>query len=89
MNRPCPWGVTVSTNENWYEMTPLEKSQYIPKGTRTLVEFPIDEWDITYKPGLRLQAQEFYNHLKGFPSTLPTLSDSLNTMRIINMIYDL
>jgi hypothetical protein len=87
-NAPSPWSVNIITKEKRFEMSPLEKISTQNYGSRSKIELAIDEWDIKFKPGLRLQAQILINSLnKNESSSLPTLSDSIKTMTLINKIY--
>lgn len=87
-NAPSPWSVNIITKEKRVEMSPLEKVYTQDYGSRVKNELEIDQWDIKFKPGLRLQAQLLIDSLNGIESNnLPTLSDSIDTMTLINKIY--
>ena len=87
-NAPSPWSVNIITKEKRVEMSPLEKVYTQDYGSRVKNELEIDQWDIKFKPGLRLQAQLLIDSLNGMESNnLPTLSDSIDTMTLINKIY--
>jgi len=87
-NAPGPWSVNIITKDKRVEMSPLEKVYIQDYGSRVKKELEVDQWDTQFKPGLRLQAQILINSLNGIESNkLPTLSDSIETMTLINKIY--
>ena len=88
-NAPAPWAVTVSTAQKRWEMRPLERASYQVAGERTLQPAPVHHWDEEFKAGFRLQAELAVAAALGQPSALPTLEDSLQTMRLIKAIYSL
>lgn len=87
-NAPGPWSVTVSTPMKRFEMRPLERATVQNKGERSLSDYPVEEWDQKFKPGLRKQAQRFIDFLNtGDKEGLPTLEQSFATMKLISKIY--
>ena len=86
-NGPAPWIVTVGTAAARYEMRPLEKLSVQPRGQRRAFEQPGVPADITYKPGLHLQAEQALAALRGRPNNLPTLAASTRSMRLVAAIY--
>ena len=86
-NAPAPWIVSVSTATKRWELRPLEQAAYQEYGVRKATIVPTAEWDIQFKPGLREQAQQAINAVKGLSHNLPTLEDSLATMQLVNAIY--
>jgi predicted dehydrogenase len=85
---PGPWAVTISTQLKLWELRPLEKVTKQAYRSRVKEESTIDEWDITFKPGIRSQAQQAVNAVLGMDHTLPTLDDGLHLMLMIKNIYE-
>lgn len=87
-NRPHPWSVSISTKEMWWEIRPIESATRISRQSRVPVSIEKSKWDADFKPGLRLQAEEFVLHLKKHHYCLPTIKDSLFTMELVSKIYE-
>ena len=85
---PGPWAVMVTTPEKRWEMRPLENLSYQDAGKRVLVPVPIDRRDTDFKAGFRLQAEHAIAAALGKPSDSITLDDALETVRLVNRIYD-
>jgi predicted dehydrogenase len=86
-NAPGPWAVTVTTAEKRWEMRPLEAACRQSYNSRKIESIPLDDLDLQFKPGLRLQAEEALKAVQGAPHQLPTLEDGVKTMRLIRGIY--
>lgn len=86
-NGPGPWAVTVNTPQERLEMRPLEKLAVQIRGERRLVPVESDAVDDEYKPGLRKQALAAVAAVKGQPTTLTTLEDSLGSMKLVAQIF--
>lgn len=86
-NRPHPWSVSISTKENWWDLRPIESAIRISRESRIPVAIEKSKWDSDFKPGLRLQAEEFFSHLKKQQTNLPTIKESLATMALVSKIY--
>lgn len=87
-NRPHPWSVSISTKEMWWEIRPIESATRISRQSRVPVSIEKNKWDTDFKPGLRLQAEEFVLHLKKLQHCLPTIGESLLTMELVSKIYE-
>lgn len=87
-NAPARWSVQVELDSLIAELKPLEQARLTHNGKLT-EELPIDSLDKKFKPGFKRQAELFIDQIRGGPTQkkLPTLSDSLDTMRLIDMIY--
>lgn len=85
---PGPWAVTVTTPAKRWEMRPLESASFQLAGERKLNPVEAQAWDRDFKPGFRLQAEEAIAAASGKPTRLPTLADSLETMRLISAIFE-
>lgn len=86
---PGPWAVTVSTPSKRWELRPLEELRTQEYKSRKSILQDVNSWDIDFKPGLRLQAEEVLKVLKGESHQLPTIKDGLITMELINKIYEI
>ncbi len=88
-NAPSPWLVSVTTDSKRWEMRPLEQASWQEYGTRKVNTVEPHPWDINFKPGLRLQAEEVIKAISSLPHTVPDLNSSLQTMKLISSIYGL
>jgi predicted dehydrogenase len=86
-NRPGGWSVSVTVNESKYEMRPVETLSQQVYGSRKLEPLEIHPWDSQFKPGLRAQAEECVKALRGQAHSLPTLTESFETMQLIHQLY--
>jgi predicted dehydrogenase len=87
-NGPGPWAVTVTTQAKRWEMRPLEQATSQLYKSRKSEALPQHEWDVKFKPGLRLQAEEAIKALRGEKNALPSLADGIETMKLVNQIYE-
>jgi predicted dehydrogenase len=87
-NGPGPWSVTVSTPEKRLEMRPLEEATVQLRGERRVQSLAIDPWDTKFKPGFRSQAQHAVAAALGQASDSPELADALETMRLIQRLFE-
>jgi len=85
---PSPWIVSINTQSIRVELKPLEQISVQNFGERISTVIPVEEWDIVFKPGLRRQAEETVAALLGEKYNLPSIVDGLNSMKIINKIYE-
>lgn len=83
---PGPWAVTVQTARRRWDMRPLERAS-LYRGPRSRPRIvPRSEWDRTFKPGFRLQAEHAVRGLRG-PSDITSLDDAMRTMELIHSIF--
>lgn len=87
-NAPGPWSVSVSTNNNRWEMRPLEALQIQKKGENINKEVQIDLIDIKYKAGLRVQFEETIKALRGERTTLPDILEAFKSVELVRDIYN-
>ena len=85
---PGPWSVSINTPEKRWEMRPLEQASYQLAGQRKAELVEPHPWDQQFKPGLRLQAEKAVAAARGEEVDLPTLGDSLKSMRLVNAIFE-
>jgi predicted dehydrogenase len=88
-NAPGPWSVTVNTRDNRWELRPIERVFCQSKNSRSAKGFEAHPYDINFKPGLRVQAEEFVRACVGAATNLPTLDDGVETMNLVKLIYGL
>jgi predicted dehydrogenase len=86
-NCPGPWAVSITTREKRWELRPLENASFQIYNSRKSEIIDVHNWDYTFKPGLRLQAEEAIKAALGLSNTLPTLSEALESMELIKKIY--
>lgn len=84
---PGPWAVTVTTHSRRWELRPLEQAFTQKYKSRKNEPVQVHPWDIQFKPGLRLQAEEALKAVRGEPNKLPKLEDGLRGMNLIKQIY--
>ena len=88
-NGPGPWSVSINMPSKRWEMRPLEQAAYQLAGQRKLEPVEPHAWDHQFKPGLRLMAEQAVAAAQGRPTELPTLIDSLKSMRLVKSIFGL
>jgi predicted dehydrogenase len=84
---PGPWAANISTAGKRWIMQPLEDAIYQNAGERARHTIERSEDDRRFKPGLLLQAQAAVAAVRGEPSAIPSIEDSLQTMRLINRMF--
>jgi predicted dehydrogenase len=85
---PGPWAVSVSTAERRWELRPLERARFQNSGERQVHETEPDTNDISFKPGFRNQARLVVAAVGGVDSGLPTITEALESMRLIRDIFE-
>lgn len=86
-NRPGPWSVSISTNDSYYQLAPLEHLQIRTSDSRDIAKYPLSAYDVKYKPGFYSQALQLINAHQGLAHSLPSLEDALSTIRLISKLY--
>jgi len=84
---PGPWSVSVSLPSKRWEMRPVEQAAFQLRDERRLQSITPHDWDQSFKPGFRLQAEMAVCAALGKPTDLPTLADGFETMLLINQIF--
>lgn len=88
-NMPGPWAVSVNVGNKRYELRPLEKITCQNFGSRELIGFASDEWDMNFKPGIRKQAEEMIKIVLGGQNQfLPTIDDAFKSIELVRLIYN-
>jgi len=86
-NVPGPWSCAVTEGKSRWEMRPLESLSLLENGSRTPIAYDLGQIDVDFKPGLAVQAEQFINLIRGLQSTLPSVHDALQSMKLIESIY--
>jgi predicted dehydrogenase len=84
---PGPWACTVTTARRRYELRPLEKAVFQNAGDRALIPVEPDPYDITFKPGFRVQAERVVAAWRGDGSDVPNLDNALQATELVAKIY--
>jgi len=84
---PGPWAANVSTPGKRWIMQPLEQATYQNAGERARHTIEASEEDKQFKAGFLLQARHAVAAVRGEASAIPSIEDSLQTMRLINRMF--
>jgi predicted dehydrogenase len=86
-NAPGPWSVKITTQEQLLEMRPLEglERQIFPEKSKTRISLPAVDKD--FKPGVYRQAEQLVAAAKSQDHSLPTLSEYLETHKLVDKLY--
>jgi predicted dehydrogenase len=84
---PGPWAANVSTRGKRWIMQPLEDAVYQNAGERARHTIERSDDDKQFKAGFLLQAKAAVAAVRGEPSSIPSIEDSLQTMRLINQMF--
>ena len=86
-NLNAPWAVSILYKDQRYELKPLENLNYYFGNTKKKI-FEYEKIKSRYKPGFKLQVENFLKKISGSKKKLlPNLEDSKFTMKLINQIY--
>jgi predicted dehydrogenase len=88
-NAPAPWMLTISTPSARYEMRPMEYAYEQLAGSRQQIQLEVEDIDISYKAGIKKQAEEFIKVLNNQSYILPNLDEAFESMKLINNIYEI
>lgn len=84
---PGPWTCAVSTPSRRWLLQPLERAAFQNANERKQNPVEPDDLDVKYKAGFVRQAEAVLAAMRGEKSRAVTLSESLQTMRLINQIF--
>ena len=84
---PGPWAANVSTPGKRWIMQPLEQATYQNAGERARHTIDASDEDKQFKAGFLLQARNAIAAVRGEASEIPSIDDSLATMRLINRMF--
>lgn len=88
-NRPAPWEIKISTEEKYFNLSPIEKLCYTNKYSRKIKKVKVDSVDIKYKPGLFFLLEEMYKCINHLPHRILSVKENKTTMTYIKDIYEL
>ncbi len=86
---PGPWAVSVAHPQMRLEMRPLESLTVQRRGERQAVPAAADPVDMSFKPGLYIQAQELLRAMDGKKTGLASLEGAIGSMSLCAKIYGL
>lgn len=87
-NVPGPWGIHVTTSQKRLSLQPLEDAYVQEKFSRQSAAFSKGKEDLEFKPGLWGMMCQLDTQLAEGHSSLPTIEDSLESMRLISRIFE-
>ena len=72
-------------------MSPLENLTLQKKGSRKKIEVKISDYDVNFKPGFRVQAEEVIKEIKtNKPSNIVIdANQTLETTKLVSKIYNM
>jgi predicted dehydrogenase len=85
---PAPWSVSIVTPKINILMKPLEQVQIQKYGSRKSEMLEISNYDVIFKPGFFIQAQNVLKAVKGEKHNLASLKEVPNTMKLIRDLYE-
>lgn len=86
-NRPGPWGCTVSIDNAFIELKPLEQGRVQKRENREWLSLEESIWDKTFKPGFRMQAEQAIQAVLGQNHFLATAEEALKSTSLVQKIY--
>jgi predicted dehydrogenase len=86
---PAPWSVSVVTKSINILMKPLEHIYIQEYGSRTNEKIEISQYDLSFKPGFFVQAQNLIKAVKGEKHNLASMKEVIKTMKLIKDLYEI
>jgi len=85
-NKPGPWKIEISTNNNYYKLSPLE-NLFVKKSNKLFFrEVKMSNYDKKYKPGFKLQLEKFIEKTLNFDGKY-NFDYYYNIVKLINRYY--
>lgn len=84
---PGPWACSVSTPSRRWVLQPLETADFQNAGERVRTPVEIAPEDTQFKAGFRRQAEAAVARVRGLPSGIVDVDESLRTMRLIHEMF--
>jgi predicted dehydrogenase len=84
---PGPWACSVATRSRRWTLQPLERAAHQNAGERARHEHELAEEDRKYKAGFLRQAMAAVAGVRGEPTGIASLADSLATMQLVHDIF--
>ena len=89
-NQPAPWSVVISSSDFRLELKPIENLVLQHRGNRLSYQVDFDSClDREFKPGLMVQGLEAVKAVRGYEHSLPSLSDGLSSMTLVQKLYEI
>lgn len=85
--RPAPWSLSISTENYFFDMKPLESLQVKSKKNKKKIIFSQKLDDINFKSGLMMQAQKIVEKINNKKNFFPGVKEILHTTNLINRIF--
>ncbi len=85
--RPGPWGLSLSTDNYFFDMTPLEQLKILDKSKKKKMTFKTRTDDINFKYGLMMQAQKIIDKIKNKNKFFPGVKEIFYTTNLIKKIF--
>ncbi len=87
-NRPGPWMVTVSTQDKYFQLQPLENLSFRSSESYIMKKINLNLENKKYKSGFKEQAKNFLLAIQNKKHQLASLEDAVKTMKLIKGIYN-
>ena len=87
-NAPSPWKLSVQLRDQYFEMYPIEKLRMRTNKSYSFHEFPVSDWDIKFKPGLRMLIQQIELHHENEINSLTKLNSYMSSAELVQQIYE-
>ncbi len=85
--RPAPWGLSLSTDNYFFNMAPLEQLKIIDKSKKKKIIFNTRADDINFKYGFMMQAQRIIEKVKNKKNFFPGIKEIFYTTNLIKKIF--
>lgn len=85
--RPAPWSLSVSTDNYFFDMKPLENLQILDLKKKKKLNIKNLKNEKIYKAGLMKQAIEMIKKLKNSNHFFPGIKEAMYTTKLINKIF--
>ena len=87
-NRPGPWKVTVSTQNKYFQLQPLETLSFRSSESYKMNKFNFNTANKKLKHGFKEQAKNFLLAIQNKKHQLANLEEAVKTMKLIKTIYN-
>ena len=86
-NKPAPWKINISYDNQFVQLKPIENVSYIDKSSREIKKINIDKKDIIFKPGFFRQSEDFKKALQNKKNSLVSLENYLRSVKLTHRIF--
>jgi len=87
-NTPAKWAVEVTCEQMFLQLKPIENFRTLTLDERNFREFEVHADDLHAKPGLIKMLGELENQISHGRSTLTSMNDAVESIRLIAKIYE-